>query len=830
MHEPGDFARPREVDWRMSWQELAGRLLRIDDLQKVDRFEFSLAAPWARQSPNLILWGCVALTGIAIALYGRERQLSRPVLRAWLILLRALLLSLLLLLLAEPILSLRYERTQRPWLWLLVDGTASMQIADNLPDEERQRLTDALGPPPGGKSASDSKSSSRLELVRTFLRNDHSGLLHDLQQRYRLRAFTFDRPDGVRELSGNSGDEAVDPGEWANELSADGTVTALGGAIADLARRQPAGTLAGILAFSDFEQNAGPPASEAAARLRVPFYTVGVGAVAATDVAVDLRLPLFLKQGERAALVAVLRGKTLNDEDVRVRLTAHLLGEHGSGSADPIVIGEQSLSLSGGEQTHEFAWVPEQSGRYSLSAELAPVAGEVVTENNHVERAIEVRDDFLRLMFVEFEPTWEWRFIKEVFHRDSLVGQRGFRTFLRSADPRVRQNNELFLPQLTPPRSEFFANDVIFLGDVPASALSTRFCEMTEEFVSRFGGGLVVLSGPRFGPAQLSGTKLAEMLPVVVDRGARARESDGFKLQLTPEAATYDFMQLGATAEESARAWANLGELSWYQPVSRLHPLAIALATHPVDKCADGKTPQPLIAARRYGKGEVIYLGFNETWRLRRRYGELHYRQLWGQMIHRLGLAHALGDQKRFVSRTDRQQYQPDDQVQLTVEAFDENFEPLKEGTLADKALSAEWFSPGGDGDAGASRPLRLVQIREGVFETRFPAVSPGEHKVRITDPITRQPSELTFRVANTSVEQRSVVRNVELQESLARTTGGRSYDLATVSRFAEDFDPPLPRETTIKVISLWDTWIAFVLVVVLMLSEWLIRKLVSLP
>ena len=42
-------------------------------------------------------------------------------------------------------------------------------------------------------------------------------------------------------------------------------------------------------------------------------------------------------------------------------------------------------------------------------------------------------------------------------------------------------------------------------------------------------------------------------------------------------------------------------------------------------------------------------------------------------MIHRLGLSHALGSQKRFVVRADRQQYQPDQKALITVEAFDGN-------------------------------------------------------------------------------------------------------------------------------------------------------------
>ena len=108
----------------------------------------------------------------------------------------------------------------------------------------------------------------------------------------------------------------------------------------------------------------------------------------------------------------------------------------------------------------DVGYTPTETGRFLLTAEVEPQEGEVIQQNNRSQREVSIRDDFLRLMFVEYEPTWEWRFIKEVFHRDKLVGQRGFRTFLRSADPNVRRSNELFLSTLTPKRSDFFANDV----------------------------------------------------------------------------------------------------------------------------------------------------------------------------------------------------------------------------------------------------------------------------------------------------------------------------------------------------------------------------------
>ena len=318
------------------------------------------------------------------------------------------------------------------------------------------------------------------------------------------------------------------------------------------------------------------------------------------------------------------------------------------------------------------------------------VEGEIVDQNNRAARQVNIIDDYLRLMYVAYEPTWEWRFIKEVFHRDKLVGMAGFRTFLASCDPRVRESNVLFLPTLTPKRSEFFANDVIFLDDMPRSLLNDRFCEMVKEFVGNLGGGLVVIAGPRFGPKELYQTPLADMLPVIIDPNAELRDAPQhpeFRLRLTPHASRYQFMQLGRAMWRIPKPGTTSASCRGISRLPCCTSRRSSLAEHPTDKCADGKTPQPLIAIRQYGKGEVVYLGFNETWRLRRMYGEKYYRQFWSQMIYRLGMSHALGSDKRFVARLDQPQYRAEDKVTLTVEAYDENYEPLSDENLPERGL-----------------------------------------------------------------------------------------------------------------------------------------------
>jgi hypothetical protein len=813
-----------------------GRLLGEDNVQAIERIEPSLAAPWAQShsAPGWLLFGCLALVALSIYFYWKWQTRGSRKLRLVLAIARGALLSLLLLVLAEPILVLKLTSSPRPLLWVLLDGSDSMAIEDELPPSDRQRLERAVGiaadTAESAASAATRKARPRIDYVKALFARRDNNLFERLQDKFQLQTFLFDRPDGVRAVQGGQANERLDPRQIVQQLTTDGQVTALGAALADLHRRQSGSGLAGLVVISDFDQNSGPSPLAHAARLNVPLYTVGVGPKATVDLRVALQSDPKMKKAERKTIDVQVHQEGLNGRSIAVKLTA-IARSATSAQAEPILIGEKQLQLDQPTHVAQFDFIPQEAGRFTLVAQVEAQPGEAIGENNQAQREVTILDDFLRLMYVEYEPTWEWRFIKEVFHRDKLVGTRGFRTFLRSADPAVRHSNELFLPTMTPKRSDFFANDVIFLGDMPAATLGTRFCEMTKEFVSKFGGGLVVLAGPRFGPGELADTPLADMLPVVVDPDARLRDEREFNLQLAPGAAQVDFMRLGETHEENQRAWQNLGQLPWYQPVSRLHPLATALAEHPTDTCVDGRSRQPLVAIRSYGRGEVVYVGFNETWRLRRKYGELYYRQFWGQMIHRLGLSHALGNQKRFVVQTDRLQYQADDKVAVTVEAYDADFEPLKSEELPDRQLVAELVRPGRKADGSErTEPVRISQRREGVFEAQLRVDEGGEHRVRVTDPITGEPQEVHFQVTSLSAERRSAVRNVSLQQTLAQQTQGKSYELETVYQLVDDVQAPQRVETSVRVFALWNTWLVFGLVLALMFGEWLVRKIVSLP
>jgi hypothetical protein len=815
-----------------------GWLLGLNDVTSIESIEVYLSAPWAEQRLFWVCFGVVAMFIVAFIFYRRFQTRGSRFARTILGFGRGLLLATLFITLAGPALRITAERVRKPVVYLLFDGTESMTIQDRWTDAEREALDKLTGRTVSGEGGSaDQPPASRLDYLQALLRSEDRNIIDRLQQddSCRLEAFVFDghSTSQLRRIGSSDDGKALDPRELADQLTATGQVTALGEALVDVRDQSGAGTLVAVLIFSDFAHNAGPmPAGDdrsPARSIGAPLFTIGFGAREAVDLSVELQTDPKMKKAERTTLFVKLRQSGLQDRVVRVSLTAHPLSGTAAMAGDVIQIGERDVTLASTVQVIDFPFTPQEAGRFEFVAEVERQDGEIVDDNNRSTRQITVIDDYLRLMYVANEPSWEWRFIKEVFHRDRLVGMNGFRTFLGSSDPRVRQTNVLFLPTLTPKRSEFFANDVIFLGDMPGASLSPRFCEMVKEFVGTMGGGLVVISGPRFGPRELAGTALADMLPVIVDPDARMKDEREFALRLTPQAALHPFMNLGKSDAENSKAWQNMNKLGWYQPVAALHDQSQALAVHPTDKCADGKTPQPLIAIRRFGKGEVVYLACDEMWRLRRKYGELYYRQFWSQLIYRLGMSHALGADKRFVARVDRPEYRVEDRVTFTVEAYDENYEPLLDDALPDRVLSAELTLPARGTGPGETRVVAVPMLRRGVFEVQIPVYAAGTYRIRVKDPITGNYQERRFEVTDTSAEHRTAIRDVDLQTRLAEETGGRAYELINVYRMIND----LPLQETVELETrnhaLWSTPLWFIAVVGLMLGEWLIRRLVHL-
>ncbi|MEO8495973.1 MAG: hypothetical protein ABI614_12940, partial [Planctomycetota bacterium] len=470
-----------------------GWLLGFENVRSIDSIEVTLAAPWAGGQ----LWGllgcCLLAIGGVVVFYRRfEKCKSRP-LRVTLTTIRATVLCLLLVTLSAPLVHSSATVLRLPLVYLIIDDSESMSLADSRSDE--------------------STSATRTDQLRWLFSEQGGALVRRLEEKAACRVDVFklasDQSTSLARLDHQTIETA---------LAGDGKTTPLLGALAAIPKQSRAERIAAVIVFSDFVDTSGDAVRDdltaALSSIGSPVHAVGLGATELIDVAIDLRSELKVKLGEPTTVTIDLRQSGLDGELVEVSLTARSL-EYDSANEQQAAqqVGQQSLTLDAAATTLDFSYTPETTGLVELVAKVTPHGGELLLDNNIATRQIGVIEDYLRVTYIDFEPNWEWRFIKDVFQRDKLVGRDGFRTYLASASASVRSENVLFNNDLTLPRNEFFAADVLFVGDGPRELFTREFCDLTEEFVSRLGGGLIVVAGPRFGPQQLADTPLAKLLP-----------------------------------------------------------------------------------------------------------------------------------------------------------------------------------------------------------------------------------------------------------------------------------------------------------------------------
>lgn len=555
----------------------------------------------ASHGSSIVWWVAAAMLlalGSSLA-YARCRPAARRWTIAPLALFRAAALVTIVLMLADVRAIVQLNQPVRPSVWLLIDGSESMSLVDG--------------------NDLDRSSPAPLDQVRAAVSGTGGQWLDRLQQDSHVDVF-LEQAGSTRRIA--AADEGpLDRGRLASRLTADGPTTALGSAIERLAGETGVERLAALIVISDFNDNAGPPVSLAARSLGVPVYAIGVGPDRPSlDVVLETR-PVVRRNSQQH--LGVLLNRCDPGSELRVRLWARpdVDTSRTADWTEASLIGEQRVRVTRASQSVEFSFSPQQTGPWLLRAEAEPLAA-ATGKPAHTESQVTVADDAVRVLMVDYEPNWEWRSLKRLLATDVATAS-GLRVFLRSADSRVDVQDNVYLAAL-PTDTDLLDYDVVVLGDMPAASLNAQLCESLRRFVAEAGGGLIVVSGPRFGSDQLAETAVGRLLPVVL-QSAEEPAIAPFEPQPTDEAKQFEFTRFAEKISDSA---SSVWEATWYQPTTDLRPGSRVLFEHPRDRCAQSSIRQPLIALGRAGRGEVLYLGFNETWRLRRA-GGASYRHFW---------------------------------------------------------------------------------------------------------------------------------------------------------------------------------------------------------
>jgi uncharacterized membrane protein len=783
--------------------------------------------PWSQTFLVFTVVGAVALIVWLYRHEGRASTFSKFVLAG----LRIMLVLMAVFLLSEAVLSV--QRTGLPNLTIMVDDSASEAIADQYskPEEGQalRSLAESAGRPAGvgranpagaGSSAMGDEGTTRLSIAKGLILKDGGRLLRELQGQFRVRVYRVsnsaqpltevDRPGDVESAA-----------DKIRALEAAGAQTRLGDGVRQVLTELRGAPPSAIVLFSDGQTTEGEGlarAAELAARKGVPVYTIGLGS---PEPARDLELTELLVDDvvfvdDAVRFQAKLSARGFQGQKVVVRLK-----EREPGSSEPkadreLETKEVDAPRDGQSERIELVHRPKATGERTFIVEVEPRPRELQTDNNRIERLITVRREKLKVLYLDSEPRYEFRYLKNYLERDESID---LDVVLLSSDPEYSEQDRSAVPTFPASREDLFAYDVVIIGDADTSYLSQSQMQNLVQFVTEKGGGILFVAGELYNPLTYRGTPLELLLPVeLADARNPTAVGSGvssYRPELTLEGRSNPIFRLGDNEVASMQIWNDLPELYWYLEAPRKKPLSQVLAEHPTAAGPEGRLP--LLVYQFLGSGKVMFQAFDDTWRWRFRAGDRYFGRFWVQTIRFMARSRLVGNRVAEI-QTDRRRYQRGQPIQFRVRFPNPGLVPA--GDEVTIQLERKGQGP-------RKLALKLAPGTKNVFEGALPQAAEGEYQVRLLPPpIPDRPITADFRVDPPVGEREHIEMNQPELIRAAAVSGGKFYtpldagslikDLPQPSKVPLDTDPPIP---------LWNTWPVLALFLMLITMEWVIRK-----
>ena len=778
-----------------------------------------------------------AAVGI-IFLYRRENARLGVVRRSVLAGLRIAIVALVLVLLSRPVLIAEFHGERPRIVVLLIDDTDSMKQRDRrVSDEDRLRVAIARGLLPPGTPLTDVTllsaippeelaNPTRAELVEAVLANEKLNLHATLTEKGPLQQFQFDR-----KLRG--------PGDQPREPER----TALADSLREVLVRSGGEPPAAVVVFTDGLDNASKltlqEAAEACRDKGMPLYIYGVGSSRGGVLQIkDVSLPNTVFVDDKT---------DVKDDPIEVGVRWRCRGFKEGTVVLKLTLSSQvirrEIPVKEGEELREIVTlVPDKGkeGKREFTATLEMKGDD--TTRDQWQRTVQVKNNRVKVLYVENLPRREYKFLQPLLDRDRRVMAR---FFLIEGDPRLAdgkpsaESGSIFLdkfpenfPDPSPRDPDSKPYDLLILGDVTATALGTQRTKAIQKFVKE-GGGLVVIAGRQHMPAEYVDSPLAEVLPVEFTRQEFPIQPEArtqpFRPLLTYDGEQSGMLALADSQEDNLRLWKeDLWKdgrgFYWFYPVNGLRPAATALLVHPELKTGQkpNEKPLPLIASQYYGKGEALFLGIDETWRWRDSSGDRLTSRFWGQIITQLGLPHLLGRSRRVQLELERGEATLGRPGTVKARLLDKDYEPLTRPSV--RAVLVQHDA--GDGPK-REQPIEFKRIKSmpGEYRATLPNDTPGRFELRVDESEGLEPSSLSYRVERPPGHETEIAGMAEEALRLAaQTSGGRFYREEDLHHLAADFEARLLPFVQRQEILLWGP-LSLALFVALITAEWVLRK-----
>lgn len=794
----------------------------------------------------LIIAVAAVLYGV-FYLYQREIDTCPRGVKVLLAVLRGMvLLTLAVIFLGPAMISVR-ERTVHPAIVLARDASSSMDRSDNYLDSTSAASVAAVLGKTGEEVAAE--RPKRSAIVDAAINQNNSQLLKDLARKGRLRIVDFAQQSNTVQsrsalLAGRSsahvgassgGEQDVEKAADLPPLKAEGRGTDLTAAIREAVQAE---NPAAVILFTDGQHTAKDDPREAAREAKqrgVPLLVVGVGDPSRPrdlQVASVYVRPQIWSE-EPFEVEAVIHATGVEGGEAQVELIEKRVSDSDASTSAGTVVGQKSITIpaSGGRVAVQFSHTVKEVGQYKYAVRVEPISDELSDDDNQSDSGLAkvLSREKIRVLLVAGAPTWEYRMVEKLLQREKTMV---VSCWLQTLDEGRAQEGTRPITHLPITKDELFYYDVVLLFDPNPKEFDKEWIELLKQFVGDHAGGVLYMAGPKFAGTLLTSSRTAEfrdILPVRFgDVGAMevsallTTNSQSWPLKVAPTGMDHPVMTFYSDRQQTLKRWETLPGIFWSFPSMEPKPTAQVLVEHSDPTLRSVEGPRPLLVSGRYGAGQVLYLGFNGTWRWRKAGSQAEFfDKFWVQAVRYLVESRSLEGRRRGNVQTDNDQYEIGDKVTITARLQDASYQPLS-AEKVEATLQVQ-------GEPPAAVTLVPLSNQPGTFEGTVIPRKTGQHKVSLRIPGATSDEagiETAFDVRLPTVETLQVWLNKPLLTDLAELSGGRYFEINEVAELAK----AVPDKTeTIEIRSqpdpLWDRWELLTFVVVLLGLEWAVRK-----
>jgi uncharacterized membrane protein len=634
----------------------------------------------------------------------------------------------------------------------------------------------------------------RVDQAQGVLKN---GLLDSLNRRYATRLYAMGA-DAAR-LPKLEGLNAVQP------------MTRIGDAISSVLNDANGMPLGAIVLLSDGADNSGGVSLETMNELRrrrIPVHTIGFGATQAKkDVElVHVQSPALALPDKRVAVQVSLRQQGMEGQTARLFVRA---------DGKVVASTETKLRADGKAQVESLLFQSGPAGFRTLTIGVLPLDGEEVAANNQLTRVMKVDGLKRRVLYIEGEPRWEYKFLRRALESDPAIELVSVVRTTQNKFYRQGVSGADDLADGFPTKEEdLFAYHAIVIGSVEASWFPAPWQELLKQFVDRRGGSILMLAGrSSLADGGWASSAMNELLPVQLPGGKNTFSRDTAQLELTAAGREHLALRLEEDATKNVERWKKMPALANYQTPGTPRPAAVVLA-----EAVNARGRTPLLVSHQYGRGRVALLATSGTWRwqMLQPLEDKTHEIFWQQMLSWL----SVDSQQPVHVEPLRSVLTDETRTTLRAEIRDKKFQPVN-----DAAVLARLLAPNGQATEVA---MEADLARPGLYSAAISAPQAGSW----VSEVSAKRAEADAGADSTSLLREDGIaesfqpwQNKLLLERLSTATGGTYSTPATANRLQEEIALSEAGVTVNEMKGLHDMPLVFVILFGLKAAEWLLRR-----